>query len=112
MKKSIKIDGKDVMFKANAATIVRYQQWFGSDLLKDIKKLSKIKDEEDEISQDIIEAFTKFAYTMAKQGGNQMPDDVWEWIESFEVFDYPEILPEIMQLWSDSIGATVELKKE
>ena len=42
MEKTITIDGKQVRFKSNGATPLRYKAQFGKDYFKEIMKLSTI----------------------------------------------------------------------
>ncbi len=48
---------------------------------------------------------------MAKQADETIPEDMWDWLDGFEVFSYEEVYTEIMDLWANSLGTTVEIKK-
>lgn len=109
MKKTLIIDGKEVSFKATASTTIRYRKKFGCDLIKDLNKLKEING--NEISSEVLEIFAKFAYIMAKQADETIPEDMWDWLDGFEVFSYEEVYTEIMDLWAESLGTTVEIKK-
>lgn len=106
MIKTINVAGKPVVFKATASTLARYRDTFGSDLMDDYRKVTK---EAEPDSSALTIAF-QIAYTMAKQGDPSIPDDMWDWLDDFEVFPVNEVLPEIIALWSSSLGTKAEIK--
>ena len=105
MEKVIEISGKETKFKASATTTIRYRKMFGQDL----NNIRVAKDQT--MTADVLEIFANFAYVMAKQADESIPDDVWEWLDSYEVFPYETVYPQIMELWAKSLGTTVEIKK-
>ena len=109
MEKVIEISGKETKFKASATTTIRYRKMFGHDLIQDLNKIRGTK--EQTMTADVLEIFANFAYVMAKQADESIPDDVWEWLDSYEVFPYETVYPQIMELWAKSLGTTVEIKK-
>lgn len=110
MEKVIKIDGKDVKFKATANTLRIYRMKFGRDLMVDLARLAKIS-EKTEMEIPDLELFENIAYVMAKQADNSIPSDVGEWLDEFNVFAIREILPELLTLWNENMETTVEIKK-
>ena len=96
MEKTIKIDGKDVKFKATAATPRLYRLKFKRDLIKDLAELSKVVGKKNFNIPD-LELFENVSYIMAKQADSQVPDDINEWLDDFSTFAMSEILPEIME---------------
>ena len=68
--KIIMIDGKDVIFKASAATPRIYRNLFGRDIFKDLSKLEKdiSKSGEEDLDMFSLEMFENLAYVFAKQG--------------------------------------------
>lgn len=110
MEKIVKIDGKDVKFKASASTLRIYRIKFKSDLLIDLTKLSaSAKKGKYEIPD--LESFENVAYIMAKQADPSIPDSVEDWLDQFSTFAICEILPAIMELWEDNMTTMVESKK-
>jgi hypothetical protein len=47
---------------------------------------------------------------MAKQADDSVPEDVDEWIDSFEAFPFNEVAPKIITLWQNSNITTVDPK--
>ena len=112
--KIIRVDGKDVTFKASAATPRIYRNLFGRDIFKDLSKLEKDIDKSGEESLDMfsLEMFENLAYVFAKQGD---PEKVYsspdEWLDQFSTFSIYEILPELISLWGMNIQQQEESKK-
>lgn len=109
MRRIINIDGKDVPFAASAATVIYYRNTFNADLIRDFNKLNEQGTEQ--LSTDVVETFSRLAYTMAKQANSAIPETVEEWLDSFDVFPIQDIFPEISDLWAKSLGTTVIPKK-
>lgn len=118
MEKVIKIDGKDVKFKASGNTPRLYRALFLRDIFGDIAKLSKSiekatkEGDERESILDVgsLEIFENVAYTMAKQADSSIPS-LEEWLDGFSVFSIYEILPEIINLWNLNTYQISESKK-
>lgn len=117
MERIIEIDGIGRNFKASGATPRIYRGICGRDLLQDIGKL-----EAGEYSIDILQIYEDLAYTMAKQGNDALPDNDErkiptfpatpdEWLDTIEVLDIYDILPQIAQMWRESNNSTVSAKK-
>lgn len=101
MERTITIDNKPVKFRCSAGTVRAYRQYFTKDLLVDITHLQAIRDDE-EINGEALEVFERIAYTMAKQADDTIPDDMDEWLDSFEMFSIYKALPEIIGMWAQS----------
>lgn len=112
MEKTIKIDGKDVKFKATAGTIRQYRTKFGRDLLMDFQKLQKEMEKGSDLTADSLNIFENLAFVMAKQADSTIPDTADEWLDTFEMFSIYMVLPEIVALWNVSNLPTVEVKKK
>lgn len=80
MRRIINIDGKDVPFAASAATVIYYRNTFNADLIRDFNKLNEQGTEH--LSTDVVETFSRLAYTMAKQANSAIPETVEEWLDS------------------------------
>ena len=49
---------------------------------------------------------------MAKHADSEgVPNDIYEWMDRFNVFSIYEILPEIIDLWGLNIESEIEAKK-
>lgn len=111
MEKIVIIDGKQVKFKATANTLRIYRMMFRRDLMVDLTKLSEIS-QKTNIDIPDLELFENIAYVMAKQADNSIPDDIGEWLDSFNVFAIREILPDILALWNDNMHTINTSKKK
>lgn len=111
MEKTIKIDGKDVRFKATAATIRMYRQLTGRDMLLDMQSLRDLSTT-DGMSVEALTVFENVAYVMAKQADPTIPDTADEWLDTFEMFSIYVVLPEIVELWhANELGTSKPKKK-
>lgn len=115
--KTIKISGKDVVFRASAAIPRLYRIKFGRDIYKDMKVLCGNVENSDpeESTLDVfsLEMFENIAYLMAKHADkNDVPDTVEEWLENFDTFSIYEVLPELVELWGMNIETQSESKKK
>ena len=117
MERFITIDGIGRNFKASGATPRIYRSVCGRDLLTDLAKLDT-----EEYTPDKLLIYEDLAYTMAKQGNAALPDGDErkirsfpatpdEWLDTIEVLDIYEILPQIAQLWRENPDTTVNSKK-
>lgn len=104
MEKIIKIDGKEVRFKATAATPLRYKAEFGKDFFNELLRLENLskafsnKKKNTETLQGIdFEVFYNMAWMFAKTADSNIKP-VLEWLDEFESFPFKEILPQIMEL--------------
>lgn len=112
MEKTIRIDDKDVKFKATAATIRRYRERFGQDLLMDFAKLQEEASSGETLTAAALNTFENLAYTMAKQADDSIPDSADEWLDGFEMFSIYVVLPQIVELWQLSNLPTSTSKKK
>ena len=117
MERFITIDGIGRNFIASGATPRIYRSVCGRDLLTDLAKLDT-----EEYTPDKLLIYEDLAYTMAKQGNAALPDGDErkirsfpatpdEWLDTIEVLDIYEILPQIAQLWRENQDTTVNSKK-
>ena len=128
MDKRITIDGREITFRATARTPRLYRMLTGRDMITDMSKLRKSfikaqknkKKENDEddsgtfgLSTSDLIIFEDSAYVMARHANpdieQQTPDD---WLDTFNMFDIYDILPEIMDLWNLNNATTSEPKKK
>lgn len=112
MRKTIIIDEKPVAFRATASTLKRYMDLTGRDLIKDFEVIDhEMKTTTSVSSTDVLMMFFNFAYVMAKQADSRIPDDPDEWLDTFDVFPIDEVMPQLVNLWKQSVLGKVELKK-
>ena len=114
--KIIRIDEKDVVFKASAAIPRIYRLKFQRDIYKDLSDLQKAVDssraEESNLDMLSLELFENIAYIMAKHADpTTVPDSPEEWLDEFSTFSIYQVLPQIIELWGLNVRADVEAKK-
>ena len=92
-----------------------YRLKFQRDIYKDLRILEKSIGEGDEEHSNLdlfsLEMFENIAYTMAKHADPKIPDDVEEWLDSFNTFSIYQVLPELIKLWGLNVQTDVEAKK-
>ena len=116
LKKTVQIDGKDVVFKASAAIPRIYRLKFQRDIYKDLRNLEQAIGNSDEGQSNLdlfsLEMFENIAYIMAKHAEpDKVPDSPEEWLDEFNTFSIYQVLPEIIKLWGLNIQSDVESKK-
>lgn len=126
MEKMVKIDGREVGFRATALTPRIYRHKIGRDMIQDLNKLQssynkamrlpdEVTDEERkeaQLSALDLEIFENAAYVMAKQYDANLPNSPEEWLDGFETFSIYEILPAILELWQLNTATTAKPKKK
>lgn len=122
MDKVIRIDDKDVEFRATARTPRLYRMLTGRDMIIDMNKLSKsfkaveeAKKNGDEIcfsSQDLL-IFEDTAYVMARHANPDMEEKTADdWLDKFNMFSIYEVLPQLLVLWGENQRTTSTPKKK
>ena len=115
LKKVIKIGDKEVAFRSSATIPRLYRAKFKRDIFKDLSKLeSSYKDNSEEDSYfaiEDLEIFENVAYIMAYHADNNIPGNIDDWFDQFEMFSIYEVLPEILSLWGTNLMTDVESKK-
>lgn len=122
MDKVIRIDDRDVEFRATARTPRLYRGLIGRDMIADMNKLSKsftrVKKAEENgeeatfTSQD-LQIFEDTAYVMARHATPDMPEKTAdEWLDTFNMFSIYEVLPELLILWGENQRTTSTPKKK
>lgn len=118
MERYIAIDGTPRLFKASGATPRIYRGITGRDLMRDLAKLDT-----GEYTPDLLLIYEDLAYTMAKQGNDELkktdpekaidfPQTPDEWLDTIEVLDVYDVMPQIAQMWRDNTKTTIESKKK
>lgn len=120
--RKIMIGGKEVAFRASAATPRLYRQKFQRDIIKDFAHMQKrakevlgekATQEEIQVKQfDVVDLsmFENLAYIMAYQADRTIPESVDEWLDDFDTFSIYEVLPVLMDLWIQN-NRTIEKPK-
>ena len=121
MERTLNIGGADLRMRASALIPRLYRFRFGRDLIKDMSQLEKAykkalsvkegaTDEERrdaELSILDLTIFENVAWAMAKNADPNVPDDPGEWLDSIDgIFSVYEVLPEILELWTDGLNTT------
>ncbi|OLN21907.1 hypothetical protein BTO30_12475 [Domibacillus antri] len=112
MEKTLTIDGKEVRFKSTAATALRYKAQFRKDYLTDIIKLSSLEKlgnlNRDSVTSDDLEGIDfevmyNIAWVLAKTADPNISDPI-TWLDGFEEFPLMDIIPELTEMVTASIG--------
>lgn len=122
MDKVIRIDGKDVEFRATARTPRLYRGIIGRDMIVDMNSLarkyrdvneSKKKGEDLSFSAEDLQIFEDAAYVMARHATPDMEERTADdWLDSFDMFSIYEILPDLLVLWGENQKTTSNPKKK
>lgn len=116
MQKVLRIDGKDVGFKATALTPRIYRHVVGRDMMADMAKIresiGKANKNGEQLNSLDLEIFENVAYVMAKQYDANVPDTADEWLDMFNTFSIYDVLPEIINLWQVNEQTTSVPKKK
>ena len=126
MDATIKIDGKDVKFRATARTPRLYRAIIGRDMIRDISALRKSFDKAtslgdsatEEEKQDAtlsaadVEIFENVAYILARHANPEIATTPDDWLDEFNMFSIYEVLPELLKLWALNERTTSTLKKK
>lgn len=117
MEKIIRIDGRDVPFRATAAVPRLYRIKFGRDIMQDMKAiqdaLENAQNGEQPIPVKMLEVFENVAYLMARHADPDMKEhSVEEWLDTFGTFSIYEVFPQLLELWQVNNLSIAESKKK
>lgn len=117
MDKIVKIDGKDIKFRATARTPRLYRALIGRDMIADMNRLQKAFDpskaKESNLDMLDLQIFEDTAYIMARHANPDMTEkSADEWLDTFDMFSIYEILPQILELWAINTKQTSQSKKK
>ena len=116
MIKTIQIDGKEIQFKATAATPRVYRQAFGRDIYIDLTTLYEEMEKGETLSVESLPTYENISYVMAMQAEGKtinretVNEDMSEWLDQFETFSIYRVVPQIMELWRLNAEQTIEPK--
>jgi hypothetical protein len=106
--KIIKINGKEIKFKATAGTPRIYRNIFDSDMMVDMQKLvTNVEENKKEIDIASLELFENIAYAMARHGDPTITDNPIDWLDEFDTMELYETLPKIFELWQLNVKTNV-----
>lgn len=104
MEKTVIIDGREIRFKTNGATPLKYKLQFGKDFLSEILKLSVLKSIQDfeNIDSSVMEKIDfevlyNITWTFAKTADQTIPEPE-QWLETFDQFPIIEVFGELQEL--------------
>lgn len=83
MKKTIKIEEKEIVFESTGRTLRLYRSLFLKDLLKEFMKLNKYEEKERAEHFD-TETIENFAFICAYTADSSIGTDVDAWLEQFD----------------------------
>lgn len=106
--------------RASALIPRLYRAKFGRDMVVDLRRLQRsLKDvTEDETGEMCLDAmdltiFENVSWIMAKHADPNISSDPDEWLDSLPgVLSIYEVLPEILDLWSENNATTSEPRKK
>lgn len=108
------IDGKEIRFKANGATPLRFKAQFKKDYFKEVLKLMPLaklagkKADEIDVEQLALLDFNLFydmAWILAKTADPSIPEPI-AWLEQFDEFPMIDIIPDIQELMASSFSTS------
>ena len=113
--RTIKIDDKEVAFKASAAIPRIYRLKFQRDIYKDLRSLERSVGDGNEENSNLdlfsLEMFENIAFVMAKHADPSIPDTPEDWLDGFNTFSIYQVLPQLIELWGLNVQTDVESKK-
>ena len=103
MIKSVKISGKEYKMQSSAYTQFAYKNETGRKLLDDLKDITKLKDEEQDVLlskyDDVVEILLRIAYTMVKEFDNSQVSSFEDFLKSInDLFESTDWIGEVVEL--------------
>lgn len=102
--KNVAIGDKVVTFGASAGTLRRYRDLTGRDLLGDLQGIDTKK-----LNTAVLE---NMAYVMAKQANPEMTEGIDEWLDQFDMVEFMQALPAVLELWANNNVTVSKPKKK
>ncbi len=124
MERTLNIGGTEMRMRASALIPRLYRFRFGRDLIKDMSQLEQTyrkamtaqedtTDERAEFSAVDLTIFENVAWCMAKSADPNVPNDPDEWLDGIDgVFSVYEVLPQILELWTEGLETTSSPRKK
>lgn len=130
MEKIIEICGRPVKFRCTAAFTLRYKAQFNRDAMIDLYKMQDAVETEKSFIQNEdgqeqcieknsikdfsninLELFYNIIWMLAKTADQTIPNPL-EWFDEFDEFPIAEVLPELMEMITQSMTPTISRKKK
>lgn len=111
MERIINIGGTPVPMKATASTLIRYRNQYGRDLLEDFQTIQSAT-KAPVLAAEAIQLFICLCHTMAKQADPTIVPDAFDWVDQFDIFPIRDFYLDVVSLWAESLGQTVEVAEE
>lgn len=107
MEKTIKIDGKDITFKATGGIGYRYKAQFGREYIADAMALEEFResgktDGNYDFTKLSLESLYNILWTMAKTADENIPPPQ-QWLDSFNEFPVIAIFQELSDIMSGNL---------
>lgn len=110
MEKVVKLEGKQIGFRASAGTVATYRNLFQRDLLIDMGKFEKDILENKMLSIETMDIAEKAVWTMAKEYDDSLPD-LSDWLKDFSPYFIHNACIECLNMWIDNIKQLNSSKK-
>lgn len=109
MEKMVTVGGREILFRATAATPMKYRNAFpGKDIFKDLMVIDSAQGEDGSLAFENLDmgTFERIAYIMSDAYAKHV--DFESWLDGFELMDIMNALPDIMSLWEDNMTTQSE----
>lgn len=119
-----KIFGTDHKLKMSAATPRIYRAKFGKDIIVQMdamyerlsnegkKKDEEKKDDSVSFTPEELEIMENLIFVCNRQAEPEQPEDIFEWLASFEIGAITDTYGTIMKMWEDNLHQTSTSKKK
>lgn len=109
----IVIDGREVKVRVSASLPRLYRAKFQRDLFVDLKRLQKVKESGEDLTDFDCEVFENIAFIMARHGDSEnTPKDVGEWLDTFnDPLAVYKAFEDVLRLWGLNVETQSESKK-
>ena len=119
-----KIFGTDRKLKMSAATPRIYRAKFGKDIIVQMdamyerlsnegkKKDEEKKDDSVSFTPEELEMMENLIFVCNRQAEPEQPEDIFEWLASFEIGAITGTYGTIMKMWEDNLHQTSTSKKK
>lgn len=122
MERTVKVDGREVRFRASAAIPRMYRLKFRRDILQDMSEIQKAIQAAQEsggeetgspLPLEALTVFENVAYLMARHADPEgVPGSVEEWLDGFGTFSIYTVFPVIQELWAENLQTLNTPKKK
>ena len=117
MTKEISLGGEIKHFRATARTPKLYRAFFGRDIIADMTQLIKAYENKSKHGENMtiedLEIFERVTWLFLKQGGEDVPDNLDDWLDSIDgIFTVYELQQPLIELWAANLHTTSQPKKK